>query len=218
MPGIGGFGSINHMIITLRNNKNLLSRRTIYERNRGWFGSNRPFEYRRKEFQKAARDLDLLKASPEQLARIRETIIKQRRIHRLRVGFVLVIFSMLMGFALFGLYEFVRLEEGKFVRKSSEESFSRDSDRLQQYSFFISDGDKYLQIGEWHNAIFQYRKAAELYPEFYEVNYRLGVAYSKRCRIEEENCQEAQNQIQLLLDKYPDKKTDALKLRSYLNK
>ncbi|CAL2077389.1 hypothetical protein [Tenacibaculum sp. 190524A02b] len=37
-------------------------------------------------------------------------------------------------------------------------------DNLPKYSYFIQDGDEWLKKGHFKNAIFQYRKALEMFP------------------------------------------------------
>lgn len=56
------------------------------------------------------------------------------------------------------------------------------------HTFLISDGDDYMENGKWHNAIFQYKKALELFPNNYDAKYRLGYAYTYRCRNEGKEC------------------------------
>src|SRR5690554_494645 len=70
---LGGFGSINHMIVTLRNNKRLLPNR------RSYFKPN-SYQVTKTEYNKAAgATFNIKKATPTQLQKIRASIIQKRK-------------------------------------------------------------------------------------------------------------------------------------------
>ena len=77
------------------------------------------------------------------------------------------------------------------------------------YLWFIEDGDqkwrqKFSQR-KWHNALFQYRKAAEIFPQEYSINYRLAYTYTLRCEDEYKDCKQAKQQLDILLKEYQNK-------------
>ena len=74
-----------------------------------------------------------------------------------------------------------------------------------EYLELIADGDQWLQKRKWHNAIFQYEKAIEIFPNEFDIHYRLAYAYSLRCKNEFINCKDAKNELDDLLDEFPQK-------------
>lgn len=79
----------------------------------------------------------------------------------------------------------------------------------------INNGDQWLKKRKWHNAIFQYKKALEIFPTEYDINFRLASAYAYRCESKFENCFEAKELLNKLLSRDPEN-SKLLKLKKVL--
>ncbi len=64
-----------------------------------------------------------------------------------------------------------------------------DIENINEYAAFIQEGDIWINKKNWHNAIFKYSQAVELFPAKYEANYRLILAYSYNCAYTNEDCE-----------------------------
>lgn len=176
----GGFGSIDNMIVTLRNNRNLLPTKRSYFKNKD-YGTIK------KEYYKAAGgSFNVKKASPEQLLFLRNKIIKTRKKEALRFTFLLFI-----GLPLIALGLYFTFHNFSFGFSNSEAQITKvniEKSNEEMYLFYIDDGDKWLSKRNYYNAVFQYKKALQLFPNDFDANYRLALAYSYRCQYDFEDC------------------------------
>ncbi len=198
---MGGGGSIQGMNNSLKMNRQLLRKKT-------YFRKERSFLNRKREYHKAAGIIDLKTATKEELAGIRKTIIKRRRKSNLIFLFLFVIIaSPLLYFS----FDFFKTQTNKELMIEKMEK----DERMEKYNFFISDGDEYIKKGEWHNAMFQFNKAIEIFPNDYHAHYRYSYAAVYRCRNEKEKCEIADNSLSKLLKEFPDK-TELIELEQML--
>ncbi len=183
---MAGGGSIQGMIISLRNNKKLLR-------------PKRSFLNQRKEFLKAAKgEVNLRKASKEELELFRKKIYEERKRQRK------------IDIAIWSGLGIILLFAGVFLAKTltdqvadlEKKNFNTKAD---SYLELIEDGDQWLTKRKWHNAIFQYEKALEIFPKEYDINYRLTYALCLRCEADFINCKEAKSKLDKLLLQYPNK-------------
>ncbi|MET7030803.1 hypothetical protein [Sediminicola luteus] len=193
---MAGGGSIQGMIISLRNNKKLLR-------------PKRSFLNQRKEFLKAAKgELNLRKASKEELELFRNKIYQERKRHR---KIDITIWSGIGTILLFACIFLAKTLTDQ-VTVSEKNNFNTKAD---SYLELIEDGDQWLTKRKWHNAIFQYEKALEIFPKEYDINYRLTYALCLRCEADFTNCKEAKSKLDKLLLQYPNK-SELMELRKML--
>ena len=193
---MAGGGSMQGMIISLRNNKNLLR-------------PKRSFLNQRKEFLKAAKgEANFRKATKEELELFRKKIYKKRKIQR---NIDITIWSVIGIILLFATILLTKTLNEQ-IRDSKKEGLNF---KMNNYLELIEDGDQWLTKRKWHNAVFQYRKALEIFPKEYDINYRLTYALCLRCEADFTNCKEAQNKLDELLLQYPNR-GELLELRRIL--
>ncbi|QWX83862.1 hypothetical protein H0I23_15640 [Cellulophaga sp. HaHaR_3_176] len=183
---IGG-ASGQGMITSLRNNRKLLK-------------SKRSFLNQKKEFLKAAEGkLELKKASKEELKLLRAEIYKERK-RQDRIN-VTVWLSIVFALVLVTFF---------FANILSNHTFKLEKENLKvktdNYLKLIEDGDQWLKAKNWNNAIFQYKEALEIFPNEYDINYRLTYALSLKCETDFMNCKEAKDNLDRLLIAYPQKR------------
>jgi len=185
---------IPRAINLLRYNKSLLRKKSTFKPESGFLRT-------KKEYYKAAEGkLNLKQVTPEELHLIRKKVLKSQKRELLRVYFVFGIILLTLGFFI-------------LKNRNTNESISQDMypiyekhqgiSAIDQYEFFISDGDQWLEKKHWHNAIFQYKKALELFPSSYDANYRLAIAYNYKCLASNSKCDDSIARIAFLHQKYP---------------
>lgn len=187
-------GSIAGMILSLRNNANMLRKRSMFKK-------ESTFLRIKKEYYKASKGkIDLKQLNPIQLRRIRQTI-KYNRKESLKHNLIAILFVvpivLYVGNAL--------LETSSFYPYSTYTNIKggNSQKKKSEYLFFVTKGDMYIEKEEWHNAIFHYTEALKLFPKEFSANYRLALAYTYSCSHEATNCEAAKYSIDKLFDKFP---------------
>ena len=187
---MGGGGSIQGMSNSLKINRQMLRKKTMLRKERSFLN-------RKREYHKAAGIVDLKTATKEELAEIRKKIIRRRRKNNL---IFTILFIVLASPIVYYSSEFFKKQTEK---EAAIEKIEKDK-KMEKYNFFIKDGDNYIKKAQWHNAMFQYNKAIEIFPNDYHAYYRYSYAAVYRCRNEKENCDEAEKSLNKLLKEYPE--------------
>jgi hypothetical protein len=188
-------GSVAAMIQSLKNNKALLGKRYTY------------FDAK-KDYLRATHGMKITyqKATKEELRFVREKIKKQKRLDRIRV---IIVLSIICPLLIYGTYKITtsfdeEIKEQKIIRKKKD---------IEKYQFHINDGDYMISKGKWNNAIFQYTRASEIFPNEYDVQYRLTLAYTYKCQYTNEECTKSDSLVNRLLTYYPnDEKVKGLRV------
>ena len=199
---MAGGGSIQGMITSLSNNKKLLRRNRL-------FRPENSFLNLKKEYLKAAEGkINIKKATKKELAEIRRKVLEQRRKEDYITAGLFAASLMFIGLLISIIIK-------DMIIFNNETQQIELKNRTDQYLELIADGDQSLAKRKWYNAIYQYKKALEVFPKEYDINYRLASAYCYRCEIEFKDCTEAKEQLNKLLKEYPEK-PDLLRLREIL--
>lgn len=197
---MGYGGSVLHMITTLRNNKSLSRRPKAFSKLR---------EQINQQTDKKRFVLDK-KASPEELAKIRKEIIQQIRIEQKRKKKVLLstislstilllVFIKLAFFSSFNFSMTYKPKERTTTKKLSTE------EKAAKLIFSIEDGQKWLNENHFNNAIYQFKLAKEIDPNSYEAQVGLTESYLKKCKLLNEDCEEAKLELDNLTRNFPNR-------------
>ncbi len=199
---MGGGGSIQGMINSLKNNKKLLRRNRMFLKDRSFLNL-------KKEYLKAADgEVNFKKATKKQLSEIRVKVIRERKKRSyIYIGLFIACF-FIIGFPIYHDFKANKMAE------ETTDSIQLEKDK-KEYLDLIADGDLWLSKKKWHNAIFQYKEALTLFPKEYDANYRLAMAYCYRCESEFEDCKKAKKLLEKLIRRYPNR-LDLLKLKKIL--
>lgn len=200
---LGGGGSIQGMITSLRNNKNLLRKGNRFNRDDFFLRTNK---------NDLTANLGKIKdkeASPEVLKAIRLKAKKSSKQHKAISVLLSVAFMIL---AAWSFYSFYKAWNAPPPGISQEEILAK---KQKDYYYYIEDGDKWFGQRKWHNAAFQYRKAMLLFPQDYDANYRLALAYKASCKFDFEDCDKAEKVLQKL--ERASSKSEILTLRKELD-
>lgn len=201
---MGGEGSMKAMIDSLRNNRKLL-------RNKSRFTKERSFLNLKETDLKGASGKPRFKPySKETIKKIKAKFQRKRKQEKVLFAF--------LGLLFFSLFIFI----GTFlIKEVLQEQNDRKQLNIQKqeqaYLKHIAFGDRWFSESNWHNAIFYYKKALELYPNDYDSSYRLLQAYGQNCEKELEDCANAKDLLDELLVKFPDKKSELTQLKEVLN-
>jgi hypothetical protein len=193
---MAGEGGMAHMIVSQRNNKRLLRRKRLFEKERTFLSI-------KKEYYKASQGrVDFKKATPEELKKIRNKVIANRKSEN-RIQLTVLCFSILIiGFIIFKIVK----SENSITKAQQNSNMEVELiKKTEKYMFFISDGDKWISEKNWSNAIFQYKEALKVFPTEFDANYRLALAYSYSCQNEQINCEIGERLTERLIKQFPDK-------------
>ncbi len=209
---MAGGGSIAGMIISLRNNSQMLRRKSMFKKESTYLNT-------KKEYYKAsAGKVELKKATPHQLREVRRTVLENRK--KDQRNFILAFFVALVIISFIVKFGYDLLSQGSiypYPSYSKSDMFNNSLEKKESdYLYFINDGDRYIRDKHWHNAIFQYSEALKLFPKEFDVNYRLSLAYIYSCSYEGKNCEAASYTLEKLADEFPNK-TEIIELKNILN-
>lgn len=200
---MAGEGSIQSMIVILRNNKNLLRKRNPFHRGTG-------FQRLHKDYRKfSSGKIDSKPISNVELQEIRKKVIRENRKENIRGWIIgILVLTIAVGFTVW-MYDNIQNHQSEIDRIKTEES-------TRKYLFYIEDGDKWLEKGRFHNAVFQYVLAKKIYPNEYSVNYRLALAYGSWCKYNQTGCTEGKRIHENLKVQFPEKQ-ELKELEKYFN-
>ena len=180
------------MITSLSNNKKLLNSRRK-------FNKDNNFMNLRKEYLKRTEgQIVTKKASKKVLESIRKDFVNRRRKE-------ILIFVVSIFFATIICYVVINTIIEREHRIFNERTLIISERENNKYLKHIKQGDVWFNDQKWHNAIFKYKEALAIHPNYYEINYRLAQAYCYRCKYEFEDCDKGKKLLDNLFHKFPNK-------------
>jgi hypothetical protein len=197
-----GEGSIQGMITSLSNNKRLLRKKNMFRPEKTFMSLKRAY------IKSAGGEIELKKATKKQLRAIRIQIIQERRKNWYAFYIIFLFLFSVIGFVTYNSIQNTIIAKEK--AEKIELAYKEERSLL-----FISKGDYWLKKRSWFNAIFEYKRAFELLPYDYTVNYRLVNAYCLRCENEFEDCKKGKKLLDKLINQFP-KKPELLQLKELL--
>lgn len=182
---MGGGGSIAGMIASLKANKALL-------------GTRRSYFDAKKDYLRAVKGMKITykEATKEELNAVKVKIRNQQKAEKRRV---LIVLSIVVPIVFFGIYKMLDSVDKGIVK---ERIIEKDL-LVEKYHFHINDGDKMIKLKKWNNAIFQYTRALEIFPNELDAQYRLSLAYVYKCQYENEGCVWADSLVSRLIIHFP---------------
>jgi len=188
---MSGAGSMQSMNTSLKTNRKLLRK--------SYFSTkHKTFLNRKREYYAAAGGVENIRtATKEELLEIRQKIITKRK----KENFVTIIIALIF-ISLVVYFSISFFKDNTDYKTPNQKQLKIDQ---KQYSFFISSGDSYLSKSQWHNAVFQYTRAQEIYPNDYHASYRIAYAFVYSCRNTNKNCEAAEYKLKEIMEKYPNK-------------
>ncbi|NER14739.1 hypothetical protein GWK08_14880 [Leptobacterium flavescens] len=194
-------GSAQGMVTSIRDNKKLLRRKSMFKKERSFLNTN-------KDSIKVDRgQVNEKKASSKLLKRIREKVLRERKIEKYNTLLILLLFSPLF---IFLIYTSFGSNDKDLAYAEYQEKIKFDKN-YDKYLFFISDGDKWYEERHWNNAVFQYKKALQLFPNEFNASYRLLQAYNSKCQNKSKDCHKGLEIAERLSKEFPEN-TELLKL------
>jgi tetratricopeptide (TPR) repeat protein len=187
---MGGEGSIQQMINSLKNNKKLLRRKNRFEKEKSFLSIDKDsYKTKQKTFKSK-------KAAPELLNKIRKETKRASNKSKLLFGFIALIFLIFMLLFLSDLYN----SDQKHLIKTLNE---KGDDKNNLALSFINKGDGWFKESKWDAAIFYYRKAKKIYPDNFDIEYRIVHTMSLKCKYEFEKCRETKEILDSLIFVHP---------------
>lgn len=191
---MGFGGSAQAMINIIKNNRAMLGeKKSFFKSKKDYYASNSVDE-NQDVF------VDHLQATPALLEDIRAKLQRERKM-MFRIN--LIIFIILLLLAVFSVTYFFGGQEEIEV-KSKKMVIKVEDTRVKDFVFYIDDGDEWMEQGKFENGLFQYKKAAELAPSNYNVQYRISLAYAYLCRYDNIDCEKGKLAFEEAKKNFPD--------------
>lgn len=169
----GGYGSIKPI---LRNNKNLLRKKSMFKK------ESSPSE-KKKELKGLFKgELSFQKKSNYELSQLKRTIKLKIKEEKKKLKFYFggaLIVLTIISIPLFIQFRSVQEEINQKNIAFKKEAYNKKY--LPKFNFVIQDGDKWLAKKKYKNAIYQYTKALEYFPENSLAKEKLNLVYKERC-------------------------------------
>jgi len=199
-----GSSSAKGMIDSLRNNRKLLRKKSRFKKDRTFLSLN-------ENDLKGAKGKPTFKAySKEAIKNIKSKFKRRRKRENVFFAFLGLLglfFSILLG-------TFLVKDVVQERNKSRQEQIQKNE---RVYLRYIEFGDRWFSQGKWKNAIFYYKQGVEVYPNDYEMNYRLLRAYCQFCKNDLEDCALAKELLDSLLIRFPEKEVQLSEQKAILN-
>lgn len=213
-----GLGNIEGMRVILRNNREMLRKTGLFKKDRSFLSS-------RKEYLKAAKgEVELKTISKSELQAIREKVIKNRKVESIKSWLITI--TIIIPIIVYGIYisnNYKRQTEQeiyhqKLLKEKNNQLLleQKRNKNLKKYFLIISEGDMWLRKENWNNAIYKYKRAVKLFPNEFEANYRLALAYGYRCQNENKDCDLGEKLTNKLLKYFPEE-ANLIELKKVFN-
>lgn len=170
MAGGGGFGSLDSMIKTIKNNANLLRRKSMFQviKEGGDFKRKKPYQYK--------------KASKEELDGIRKNIIESNKKASSKKAIVFTITALVIGLAGYFMFagnysvkEYV--PKAEYYKIKTETIDNDHSLQIYYYDFINKASEEHLKYGKRDGQSLSWYPTGEL---FRTANYRSGGLMNER--------------------------------------
>ncbi|MCB2219739.1 MAG: tetratricopeptide repeat protein [Bacteroidetes bacterium] len=188
----GAGGSILSMIISLKNNNALLSKRKSFRDIR-----------RNYKTQLDKRKLAYHEADEQFLKELRLELIRQRKKETIALYIQLSVSLILLFIILAGVLIFIP-QSSKTPVQVDQEKITRDSIRSSEFGFkyMLSYGDYRFRSKDYRQAIHEYRQALNIHPEDFYAQFQLARVYAAVCIEQDSLCDVAIQTLHSLVLKY----------------
>jgi cell division protein FtsL len=199
---IGG-SSVQGMIDALRNNQKLL-------RGKRLFYKERSFMHLRREYLNSFEGkLKQSNISKEELLSIRKKIIYKRRKQFFYHLSLIVCILCIATLSVANVFKRDKIAE-------ENQLFIENKHKEKKFNQLIKNGDEWFEKGKWHNSIFYYKKARDIFPDNFEINFRLLNSYGFLCEFEFKNCNDVQVLLNQIILKYPERENELTAIKKQL--
>ena len=200
---MGGEGSIQHMINSLKNNKKLLRRKKSFQKKSSTSLSKTALSNK----------LKAKKASPELIQKIR----RESRIRRMKWTLLYIIIGtgviVSVSYAVFDFNQSVITKKKQRIKEQKERIKKQE---LEQLKKSIEKGNAFFEQKKWSDAVEQYYNAYQLAPNQFNIVFKFVETMCLNCDENYENCRDAKKFLDNLYQKYPEKKEKLDELKKYL--
>jgi hypothetical protein len=186
-----GGGSIQNMLVTLKNNKNLLRKR------KSIFLRKSEFKRLRETYKEASRVIvNERKATKEELEQIRQRVLAERK-KDIRIQLVIL---TIVGLVVVSSGIFI-LNNVRTTRIESEKISQAQliKETKLNYRESMTEGSKMMDEEQWFYAAGYFENALTYVPNDPEAEYNLALAYCQLCFNEESACKKANELVDKMI-------------------
>lgn len=185
------FGTVQQMIVSLKNNKKLLRRPKA-------FSKAREYDLKRTE---PKTQLKYTALPPEELDTIKIRIRQKFRRERLRWRAVtLSLISLILVPAAVLVYKAYFTRDFNIVPSGNDVALIEQTEKNEsRFNFYINDGYRWLGREQYQNALFQFELAVRLRPDDYQANLGLTKTLLQMCYASNQRCDGAEQKLNSFL-------------------
>lgn len=191
------FGTVAHMINSLKYNNSLLKRPKAYSKLKEFL--LREVEYRTK--------LKIIEIDPNELSKIkkeiRHNLKEEKRRNNYILSFTVLVIFLLLSFIIYLILFTASFEPYAKQNVTLEEKISKEKKANAQFNFYINDGYKWLEKNNFKNAQFQFDLAVQTRPDDIRANIGLMKTLLKKCHLIKD-CERVDEQISITLKNFSD--------------
>lgn len=192
------FGTVAHMINSLKYNNSLLKRPKAFSKLKKYI--QQQTDYHKK--------IQLKEVDAEELKRIKAEVKRKLQAERRRNDFILISIA-LTTFVSIGLilYMTVLIPRPEYrysdsYSKALEEKVREEKKAREKFEYYITDGYKWLKKNDFYNALYQFELAVKNQPDNFDANLGLTLTLLKKCHFTNEDCERADKQLDIVLNKF----------------
>lgn len=178
---MAGEGFSKHASTSLSENRNLLRKKSMFKKERSFLNQKRE-DISSKEIHVTSK-----KASKYLLSRIKNKTLTEEKKETKTIAWAIGITCFLLF--VMGSHFFNSKQEDNLgiVEQVTLDEVTEDQ---QRYEYLITSGDAWFKEEKYHNALFQYKKALEVFPNDQEAFSRVLSVYDIQCEKMKKNCKE----------------------------
>jgi len=191
----GGAGSIMDMIARLRNNRNLLRKKSVFNKDKGYF------ENERMDVKSKAKGLHFKKASEAELKIFRKKLKTEKRKDGIITFLVATAIATFLSLIVVIIYKNEKKEFSKINEQREKDIFL---DKKENYTCYLNEGNEWLSKKNWYMAKLSFHEALKYFPDDYVANLCLAQSYTFICKENNRDCQLAIEKLNYLIKMFPD--------------
>lgn len=180
---MAGEGFARHGSTSLNENRRLLNRKKLFEKERSFLN------LKNEVFHKDSEGILSKDLSKSERRRYRNKTKRSYSKDRFYTRMITVIGMILFLMVSVGLY--VNTEKRELSISENRQN-TKTAEKLQEYDYYISSGNEWYEKKKYYNAAFQYRLALNVFPNDSIALEKLIQAYDSDCFYDQRNCGKSQ--------------------------
>ena len=194
-------GAMSQLNKSIENNRKLLRKKNRFKKERRFMFID-PTSYKWKTFKLSSK-----KVSPAVLSQIQLEAEYIKRKEQIVISLAILIS---MATVLYFVYTVYKSDQAYMATVDNKIELTKDQKLYRKY---MKKGDGWLREDKFNAAIYYYDKAQAIYPNDYDIEYKILYTYCLQCKKEKTNCKKATELIDSVYKAHPEKIEDMVNLK-----